>query len=268
MSRMHSVNLYEYLGDRPLYAAGHHEKRASHEHTDARLRISLLIEKVKGIEHELNSLKEHVHVQEQDINRLQSATGQLASAFHGYLDVRNRFIETFRREVLGLPPSRSVIVAGDFDAHNGDAAVDYLLYTRGLRKDTGVMQILYGLTPEQVSTLSTSSQPSTSHPLNVPLPHPSSPPPQDRAYLPTHPPHGIDESHDDKALRLLNAHATLRANSEKGISEDLEIAFSGFIVTLQENLEESLIMDRQTPLGRAYRRFWTCYAKQVNEEFM
>ena len=147
------MNIYEMLGDKPLHSG--HQKRASQGQIDPGFKMSVLQEKVQGLEEEMKGLKEHLQTQEHEINKLQSATGQLASAFHGYLDIRNRFIETFRREILDLPPSRSAIIAGDFEAHNGDAAVDYLLYTRGLRKDTGVMQILYGLTPEQVSTLST-----------------------------------------------------------------------------------------------------------------
>ena len=231
------------LGDKPLHLEN--QKRVLQSQIDPRFKMSVLQDKVQGLEEEMKELKEHLQRQEREISELQSATGQLASAFHGYLDIRNRFIETFRRGILGLPPSRSVIIPGDFEAQNGDAAVDYLLYTKGLRKDTGVMQILYGLTPEQVCTLSMFGLDFIdSHPLTL----------------------CIDESHDDKAIRLLNAHATLRANSEKGISEDLEIAFGGFIVTLQEHLEETPIKNCETPLGHAYRRFWTCYARQVNEE--
>ncbi|KAI9834703.1 MAG: hypothetical protein M1826_000106 [Phylliscum demangeonii] len=61
--------------------------------------------------------------------------------------IRNRFMATYRRDVLQDPTQgdRGVIKAGNAAAHHGDLLGDATLYERGLRADEGTYVSLYGL---------------------------------------------------------------------------------------------------------------------------
>ncbi len=74
----------------------------------------------------------------------------LAAASEGYLLIRERFLSTFRRDILGDTSHQSAIVAGNQAAHHGDAETDALLYEKGRRSDRHLYYRIYGLAPEQI----------------------------------------------------------------------------------------------------------------------
>lgn len=85
---------------------------------------------------------------------------ELSSKFSIHQDVfvgiRQRFLETFRRDVLQDDPTRASkdnIRLGNDYAHRGHAAMDYLLYADGVRHDEQLMVSVYGLLPEEIRFL-------------------------------------------------------------------------------------------------------------------
>ena len=84
---------------------------------------------------------------------LQHHVKDLKLASEGYRRIRNRFINVYRRNVLGhaTPQLCQQISDGNNAAHGGDAVTDASLYTSGERHDEDVLIELYGLSASQIS---------------------------------------------------------------------------------------------------------------------
>ena len=96
--------------------------------------------------------------QDMTIALLQGRITDLTTSFDAYKTLRNRFISTFRRDVLKreTEDDRRIIAAGNSSAHCGDAVVDASLYDMvgpGARKDVFSFTELYGLDPLVVPSL-------------------------------------------------------------------------------------------------------------------
>ncbi len=70
--------------------------------------------------------------------------------------IRQRFLDTFRRDVLNDSSAQGApgIALGNRAAHHGDAVIDAMLYSDGLRHDESLFFRLYGMSPRQVLGLS------------------------------------------------------------------------------------------------------------------
>lgn len=82
--------------------------------------------------------------------KLQAVMG----ASDGYMRIRNRFVETFQRDVLQRPVDQqamAVIYAGNEAAHAGEAVMDVLLYKRGLRDDKYMINEIYGVDADVIT---------------------------------------------------------------------------------------------------------------------
>ena len=102
--------------------------------------------KTERLEEELKSLKGRVEI--------------LTAASEGYMDIRARFIDVYKRDrhdETPRPVARSIIQAGNIAAHHGDAVGDALLYERRKRTDERVYIELYGFPPGAVLRISKSS---------------------------------------------------------------------------------------------------------------
>ena len=79
--------------------------------------------------------------------------GNLELASEGYRKIRNRFINVYRRDVLGYVTHQEYqqISDGNNAAHGGDAIADASLYTSRERYDEDVLIELYGLSANQIS---------------------------------------------------------------------------------------------------------------------
>ena len=86
---------------------------------------------------------------------LEARQGVQGRAIEGYLKIRNRFIDTFRRDILSMrnAQGRQNIEAGNMAAHDGDAITDAILFTSGDRSDTFIFPLIYGISAEQVLEL-------------------------------------------------------------------------------------------------------------------
>ena len=89
--------------------------------------------------------------------RLTTKVLSLAVSSKDHMQVRNRFISTFKRDKLKTanPSDYEIIWEGNLAAHGGDAILDAALYiSLNKRSDIDTFEKLYGLTPVQVSRIS------------------------------------------------------------------------------------------------------------------
>lgn len=64
----------------------------------------------------------------------------------GCLAIRSRYIDVYRRDILGVTTGALAgIQTGNEAAHSGDAFVDAMLYEKGLRNDSHLLASIYGL---------------------------------------------------------------------------------------------------------------------------
>lgn len=105
--------------------------------------IALLLAKDKTRE---DTLKEH----RQEIQDLKHQTKTLRQVSEGYLAIRRRFIDVYKRDVRSSIRGSKAIQIGNSLAHEGDVVVDAYLYTRDHRTDESVFCELYGLGVNQV----------------------------------------------------------------------------------------------------------------------
>lgn len=99
-------------------------------------------------ENELQYHKDELQYHKHEIQCLKLASD-------GYIKIRQRFLDVFRRDVLKdkSGQSTSSINAGNIAAHGGDAVTDARIFESGIHKDNGPMTIIYGLDPIQVLLL-------------------------------------------------------------------------------------------------------------------
>jgi hypothetical protein len=99
-----------------------------------------LEDKLTGLQHHVTDLQHHVK--------------DLKLASEGYRRIRNRFLNVYRRDVLGHvthQEHQQISDGNNAAAHGGDAVADASLYTSGERHDEGVLIKLYGLSANQIS---------------------------------------------------------------------------------------------------------------------
>lgn len=68
-------------------------------------------------------------------------------------EVQNRFVETTRRDKLGVPKTDinyAIINYANLLVHNGDALADAALWKDGIRSDEWTYKAIYGYTWEEV----------------------------------------------------------------------------------------------------------------------
>ena len=71
--------------------------------------------------------------------------------------IRQRFLDTYRRDILGVDlASYKFITEGNEAAHGGNCWSDLLLYDKGLRSDETTFISLYGLSLNLAKVLSES----------------------------------------------------------------------------------------------------------------
>jgi len=111
---------------------------------------------IAALQQEIAALQQENAAQYTMIWSLQGQVAGLTLSLDSYKGVRNRFISTYKRDVLkrATDADRLIIASGSASAHGGDAAADALLYTQGLRKDYHIYRKLYGIDPGVVGSIS------------------------------------------------------------------------------------------------------------------
>jgi hypothetical protein len=104
-----------------------------------------------------NNKKENAKDRIRIVN-LENRVNVLTLASKGYREIRHRFLNVYRRDILGKvgPQGRENIITGNKAAHEGDVITDADLYNpkeSNTRHDEEVLVALYGLTACQISQL-------------------------------------------------------------------------------------------------------------------
>lgn len=86
--------------------------------------------------------------------QLQLDVKRLAAASDGYLKIRARFLDTFKRDIIGTLSTSTIIRTGNAAAHDGDAATDASLYTSRNRTDLPLLNQIYGISYDWIIQLS------------------------------------------------------------------------------------------------------------------
>lgn len=187
-----------------------------------RLRLDAVekeLKSLKGLHEEFTRFKE---IKNEEVLELQVQVKELRKSCQGYLDIRHRFLDTFRRDILKDPTAKwtPMIQAGNAADHHGDAVTDVGLFESS-RNDEVLMVKLYGLTYRQVLALSRAG--------------------------------------DNDSIAVLNARATLISNKDKPIHEEIEDAWQMFVMILERSLGQLPKENPSSDLGRAYYQFWGAY---------
>ncbi|KAI9781066.1 MAG: hypothetical protein M1839_006343 [Geoglossum umbratile] len=122
----------------------------------------------------------------QMISDLQAHSEVLKESSEGYMRIRDRFLDTFLRDVEKIPEARA-ITAGNKAAHDGDIVAYANLFESGFRNDETLMVRIYGLTYRQVLTLK--------------------------------------RTKDYDSISLINARATLKSDKERPIPPEIDQAW-------------------------------------------
>ena len=123
------------------------------ERDDIRSSQDVLQKEVKALKGEFREFREN---KDRETLDLQTRIKELAAASQGYLNIRHRFLDTFRRDILKDPTAKwtPMIQAGNAAAHHGDAVTDAGLFETGSRKDKTLIVKVYGLTADEILSLS------------------------------------------------------------------------------------------------------------------
>ncbi|RPB05784.1 hypothetical protein L873DRAFT_1832544 [Choiromyces venosus 120613-1] len=190
-------------------------------------RVRALKEKTSALEERASALKQRPSALEDEVNLLWDDVSTLKLSVPEYSRVRNRFISTFKRDKLNNATESDIdiIREGNTMAHEGDAAVDALLY-EGLngRRDTFAFKELYGIHPADV----------------VKIRH-------------------------KETINILNIHAGVRADSHKTGTDKFYRRFAEFIQLFEDSdyKENYLIAESQcTDVTRAYWSLAGCQRYQ------
>ena len=180
------------------------------------------------------------------ISSLESRVRNLVQSSEGYLTIRRRFLDVYKRDTKGMEELKGskAIRKGNLIAYEGDALGDAVLFDRDQRKDRSIYRELYGLDHQQVlafrtytdGLFNTSYQKLTIY---------------------------IDSASDDGGLFLiLNTHATMVAQG-KPLPDDLKVAFNSFLAKVEEYWLQPPTKEPNTPLGSAYYTFWKKFNQQA-----
>lgn len=111
-------------------------------------------QKMTKLEDRHQKLWELVREHEGRFQQNMTVTGDHRRTSDGYLDIRERFLEVFKRDVLKWSQSSSNLIAvGNARAHAGDCIVDAELYRLGRRDDEDTMIRLYGMSSMKIQEL-------------------------------------------------------------------------------------------------------------------
>jgi uncharacterized coiled-coil protein SlyX len=109
-------------------------------------RISKQDDKISKLDEKISKLDEKISSLEGQVRRLNDKDID-------YHHIRNRFLETFKCDILGrtkTPASQATINKGNQAAHEGDCITDATLYYNNIRQDDGLLRDIYGLFPRQI----------------------------------------------------------------------------------------------------------------------
>ncbi|KAI9812980.1 MAG: hypothetical protein M1826_002571 [Phylliscum demangeonii] len=156
-----------------------------------------------GLDAELAGLKATLaaktRARDEELDKMKEELALLKASSEGYLQIRNRFLAVYRRDVLmnATGDDRAMIEVGNGAAHDGDPVTDALLYEREIRFDDRTYISLYGMDWARA----------------------------------------LRCRDDSKTLQLLAAHATAKADEKQPLESELAEAFEAFLCALIQEAE-------------------------------
>ena len=202
----------------------------------------------KRIDEGQKQIDEHqkrIDEDQKHISSLESHVKRLVQCSDGYLSIRRRFLDVFKRDIMDMKELKGskAIREGDSRAHEGDALGDAVVFDRDQRTDRSIYRELYGLDHQQVLDFRTYTDGLFSTPC------------QKLTIC-------IDSASDDGRLFLVqNAHATVVAQG-RPLPDDLKVAFNFFLAKVEEYWLQPPTKEPNNPLSSAYYTFW----KKFNEQ--
>jgi len=175
---------------------------------------------------------------------LEAQVRDLTASLVAYKTLRNRFISTYKRDVLNnaTEDDRRIITAGNSWAHGGDAVVDASLYRLkgpGARSDDPAYVALYGVSPTIV--LESLSEREMGFYISQKF---------RLTYL-----------DDPRTIKVLNSHAGVVASKYKHGSETFYANFRVFVSELKKGEN----YDAEAALNNAYWTFMNCTKAEVED---
>ena len=233
-----NVNMGQ-VGKKGLYAtSGGHG--VLEDLAQLRMQIDFLLAKDAKRENKISEHQKH-------ISSLESRVRCLVQSSEGYLQIRKRFLDVYKRDIKaieGFKPSETIL-EGNMVTREGDAFGDAVLFDRDQRTDRSIYRELYGLDYQQVLDFGTYTDDRV-HKLCRKLTTCTD-----------------SESEDQGLFLVLNAHATMVARGQT-IPDDLEVAFKFFLDKVEECWLQVTDEDPNSPLGSAYYSFWEKYNEQAH----
>ena len=204
-----------------------------------RMEVNILKTKDETNTSQIGEHQKQIVEHQKHISSLESRVKRLVQCSDGYLSIRRRFLDVFKRDIMDMKELKGskAIREGNSRAHEGDALGDAVVFDRDQRTDRSIYRELYGLDHQQVlhfrtytdGLFSTSCQKLTIC---------------------------IDSANDDGRLFLvLNAHATMVAQG-RPLPDDLKVAFNSFLVKVEEYWLRPPTKEPNNPLICAYDTFW------------
>ncbi|RPA91752.1 hypothetical protein L873DRAFT_1867002 [Choiromyces venosus 120613-1] len=189
--------------------------------------VGVLEEKTSALEERASAHKLRQCALKDEVNLLWDDVFTLTLCVPEYSRIRNRFISTFKRDKLNNATESDIdsIQEGNIMAHEGDAAVDALLY-EGLngRRDPSAFKELYGMHPADV----------------VKIRH-------------------------KETIKILNIHAGVRADSHKTGTDEFYRRFAEFVQLFEgSGCDESYLTagSQYADVARAYWSILDCQRYQ------
>ena len=207
--------------------------------------IGILMDKNEKNTSQIDEHQKQTDEHQKRISSLESRVRYLVQSSEGYLTIRRRFLDLYKRDIKGIEELKGLkaIREGNLIAHEGDALGDAVLFDRDQRTDRRTYRELYGLDYLQVLDFRTYTD-GLFKTLYQKL----------TLY--------IDSASDDGGLFLvLNAHATMVAQG-KPFPDDLKVAFNSFLAKVEEYWLQPPTKEPNTPLGSAYYTFWKKFNQQ------
>ena len=101
---------------------------------------------------QIGDLQKKIGEHQKEISSLKSHGRTLAQCSEGYLSIRRRFLDVYKRDIKDMEELKGskAIREGNSIAHEGDALGDAVLFDRDQRTDLRIYRELYGLEYKQV----------------------------------------------------------------------------------------------------------------------
>ena len=115
-------------------------------------KMDIQTSQIGDLQKKIGEHQKNIGEHQKEISSLKSHGRTLAQCSEGYLSIRRRFLDVYKRDIKDMEELKGskAIREGNSIAHEGDALGDAVLFNRDQRTDKSVYRELYGLDHLQV----------------------------------------------------------------------------------------------------------------------